>query len=155
MTQRKPKPIKTRRHGHPEHKPTEETRNEVSMHVVVGTPHERIAKAMGIGLSTLQKHYAEELATAADKANRAVAGTLFYKATVEKDTTAMIFWMKTRARWRETQEIDVKKETTFVFRAPPEAKDHEEWITQYGPKTIEAQPSQPSGPLNPALRRLS
>jgi hypothetical protein len=59
------------------------------MHVVVGTPHERIAKAMGIGLSTLQKHYREELDTAADKANKAVAGTLFHKATVEKDTTAI------------------------------------------------------------------
>lgn len=154
MTQRKTAAIKKPK-GQQPHVPTEETRADVSMHCLVGTPHERIAKAMGFSLDTLRKYYAEELATAADKANRAVAGTLFYKATVEKDTTAMIFWLKTRARWRETQEIDVKKETTFVFRAPPEAKDHEEWMNQYGPKTIEAQPSQPSGPLNPALRRLS
>ena len=154
MTQRKSKPIKPR--GHPEHKPTEASREEVYMHVVVGTPHERIAKAMGIGLSTLQKHYREELDTAADKANKAVAGTLFHKATVEKDTTAMIFWMKTRARWRETQEIDIKKETTFVIRAPEKVQDTQEWLKAYGPKTIEATAEPvPSGSPSPARKRLS
>ncbi len=111
------------------------------MHVVVGTPHERIAKAMGFSIDTLRKYYREELDTAADKANKAVAGTLFHKATVEKDTTAMIFWMKTRARWRETQEIDIKKETTFVIRAPEKITDTNEWLTKFGPKTIEHEPA--------------
>jgi DNA-binding transcriptional MocR family regulator len=154
MTQRKSTAIKSR--GHPEHKPTEETRRTVAMHVTVGITQERIAKAMGIGLSTLQKHYREELDTAADKANEAVANALFHQATVEKDTTAMIFWMKTRARWRETQEIDIKKETTFVFRGPDKVSDTEEWLNTFGPKSIESTAESPlSGSLNPARKRLS
>jgi hypothetical protein len=40
------------------------------------------------------------------RANASVGGALFNKAT-KGDTTAMIFWMKTRAGWREKQEIDM------------------------------------------------
>ncbi len=41
---------------------------------------------------------------ARDKANATIGGALFNKAKAG-DTTAMIFWLKTRARWRETVDI--------------------------------------------------
>lgn len=141
--------------GKPEHVPTDASRQLVNLHATIGTRQEIIASLIGIGVDTLVKHYRNELDQALAKANAAVGGALYRKA-MDGDTTAMIFWMKTRARWRETQEIDVKKETTYVFRAPEEAKDVNEWLTQYGPKTIEATAEPPlSGPRSPAHKRLS
>lgn len=92
--------------GRPSHEPTEESRKLVSMHATVGTNHETIAAIIGIDDKTLRKHYREELDHAMAKANAAVGGSLFIKATTG-DTSAMIFWMKTRAGWREKQEVDV------------------------------------------------
>jgi hypothetical protein len=39
------------------------------------------------------------------RANASVGGALFNKAT-KGDTAAMIFWMKTRAGWREKLEVE-------------------------------------------------
>ncbi len=50
---------------------------------------------------TMRKHFAKELDQGELKANVKVAQTLFKKA-ISGDTTSMIFWLKTRARWRES-----------------------------------------------------
>jgi hypothetical protein len=50
--------------------------------------------------NTLRKYFATELKTGLLKANTKIARRLFEKAD-GGDTTAMIFWLKTRARWRE------------------------------------------------------
>jgi hypothetical protein len=86
------------------HKPTDETRHIVRSHAIVGTPQENICTILGISLPTLHKHYREELDTARDKANAAIGGALYTKA-MSGDTASMIFWLKTRARWRETVDI--------------------------------------------------
>ena len=59
----------------------------------------------GIDDKTLRKYFRRELDTAATKANAKVAGTLYNKA-MEGDTTALIWWTKTRMRWSEKQEIE-------------------------------------------------
>lgn len=54
-----------------------------------------------ISEKTLRKHFAKELDLGELKANVKVAQTLFKKA-ISGDTTSMIFWLKTRARWKES-----------------------------------------------------
>lgn len=86
------------------HKPTDRTRLLVRQHAIVGTRQEAICAILGISVPTLLKHYRLELDNARDEANAAVGGALFTKAMLG-DTTAMIFWLKTRARWKETVDI--------------------------------------------------
>jgi len=83
------------------HEPTADTRQTVQLHTTVGTPQEDIARVLGIDAKTLRKHYRDELDLASAKANATIGGALFNKAK-QGDTAAMIFWMKTRAGWRET-----------------------------------------------------
>jgi hypothetical protein len=89
---------------HP-HDPTNEARQLVQLHATIGTPQEVIADILGIDAKTLRKHYRVELDQSMAKANAQIGGALFNKAK-GGDTAAMIFWMKTRAGWREKQEID-------------------------------------------------
>ena len=88
------------------HQPSKESRQLVQLHATIGTPQAVIADILGIDGKTLTKYYREELDQALARANASVGGALFNKAT-KGDTTAMIFWMKTRAGWREKQEIDL------------------------------------------------
>lgn len=84
-----------------EHEPTSEQRQLVQLHTTVGTTQETICRIVGIDLKTLRKHYRDELDLGKAKANAAIGGALFNKAK-GGDTTAMIFWMKTNAGWKET-----------------------------------------------------
>lgn len=85
------------------HLPTKATRDTVSLHALVGTPQTTIAKVLGIDAKTLRKNYRDELDYALAKANATIGGTLFNKAK-GGDTSAMIFWLKTRAGFREKAE---------------------------------------------------
>lgn len=87
------------------HEPTQEGRQLVQLHATIGTQHHTIADILGIDPKTLRKYYRDELDLASAKANATIGGALFNKAK-GGDTAAMIFWMKTRAGWRERQEID-------------------------------------------------
>ncbi len=90
----------------PEHEPTPAQRQLVQLHATIGTTQETIASILGIDPKTLRLHYREELDHASAQANATIGGALFNKAK-GGDTTAMIFWMKTRAQWRETNNLDV------------------------------------------------
>ena len=59
----------------------------------------------GIDEKTLRKHFRRELDTAAIKANAKIGGTLYNKA-INGDTTAAIWWSKTRMGWKEKSEIE-------------------------------------------------
>jgi hypothetical protein len=85
----------------PPHKPTEGTRAQVeALAGYLGLPQSEVAACLGITEKTLRKHYRAELAHATVRANATVAHALFQKA-VNGDTTAMIFWLKARAKWSE------------------------------------------------------
>jgi hypothetical protein len=101
--------------GRPPHKPTDATRQTVSLHATVGTRQEVIAEILGISTDSLQRHYRSELDTSREKANASVGGALFKKA-MSGDTASMIFWMKTRARWRET--VDISNEDGTLKSEP-------------------------------------
>lgn len=90
--------------GRPPHVPTDATRQTVQLHGMVGTRQEIIAEILGISVDSLQRHYRKELDLARDQANASVGGAL-YKKAMSGDTASMIFWLKTRARWRETVDI--------------------------------------------------
>jgi hypothetical protein len=89
----------------PPHEPTEAQRQLVQLHATIGTQQSVIADILGIDDKTLRKHYRSELDLARAKANATIGGALFNKAKAG-DTTAMIFWMKTQAGWRETNRVD-------------------------------------------------
>ncbi len=87
------------------HVPSKAQRDLVSLHATMGTTQATIADLLGIDDKTLRKHYRTELDHSLAKANATVGGVLFNKAKAG-DTTAMIFWLKTRAQWRDTTSID-------------------------------------------------
>jgi len=89
----------------PPHEPTEATRQTVQLHTMVGTNQTDIARVLDIDEKTLRKYYRDELDLAKSKANATIGGALFNKAK-NGDTAAMIFWMKTQAKWAERHELD-------------------------------------------------
>ena len=90
----------------PPHEPTRATRELVQLHTMVGTRQETIASIIGIDPKTLRKYYRDELDQSKAKANATIGGALFNKAK-SGDTTAMIFWMKTQAGWKENSETTI------------------------------------------------
>ena len=83
---------------------TEQNRRTVSAMTAYGIHREDIARAIGCSPETISKHYRHEIETSVAQANSKVAQRLFKVATEgtgKELVTAMIFWLKTRARWRE------------------------------------------------------
>ncbi|BAQ44386.1 hypothetical protein Maq22A_c04930 [Methylobacterium aquaticum] len=68
-----------------------------------GIPQDDIARVLKISPTTLRLHFRYELDVGATQANVMVAQSLFQKATGShpQAVTAAIFWLKTRARWKE------------------------------------------------------
>lgn len=93
--------------GRPEHKPTDKDRQMAETMSGYGVPQEGIAKAIGIDIKTLCKHYSDELLSGVTKANSAVAQSLYQKALGNDAgaVTAAIFWAKTRMGWKDTTHI--------------------------------------------------
>lgn len=84
----------------PTHKPTPELRTKVSNWAEVGTSHDVIALELGIHKETLYKYYRQELDDAPQRGVAKVANALYEKA-IKGDTVSMIFYLKTRGKWRE------------------------------------------------------
>lgn len=91
----------------PTFQPTDDQRRQVEHLAAFGIPVEQMvhlvfdAAGKAISENTLRKYFRTELGTGQVKANAKIARTLFEKAA-GGDTTAMIFWLKTRARWKES-----------------------------------------------------
>lgn len=88
----------------PVHQPTTEQRKQVETMAGFGITEDDIALSIGISAPTLRKHYRSELDLGHIKANSAVAQSLYKKALGDgaSAVTAAIFWLKTRAGWKET-----------------------------------------------------
>ena len=104
MPRKKPGPVP--------HKANEETRKSVEMMSAVGIPQADISGALKIDEKTLRKYYRDELDNASTKANAKVGGALFNKA-IGGDTSSMIWWSKTRMRWKETQVNEIAGDLTI------------------------------------------
>jgi hypothetical protein len=95
--------------GRPPHEPDVSYRKQVEALAGFGVPETDIARVIGIDPKTLRKYYRDELDTGHIKANAKVAENLFRKATGEgrESVVAAIFWLKTRARWKETSAHEI------------------------------------------------
>lgn len=100
--------METPKKNKPHHDPTDKTRAEVSALTSFGNTQEEIASYLGISVDTLARKYRDELDNALVRANAKVAAKLFRKATEDNDLTAIIFWLKTRAKWREKDDHNEK-----------------------------------------------
>lgn len=92
--------------GRPKFQPTGEQRKTVRAMVAYGVPLEQVASVIGIDRKTLSKHFPEEIANAAAEANAKVAQALYRQAVEQGNTTAQIFWLKTKAGWKETSHYE-------------------------------------------------
>ena len=101
----------------PAHVPDPTQRKQVEALAAYGIPEEDIARVIGIAPKTLRRRYREELDLGATKANAQVAGFLFNSAR-SGNVSAQIFWLKTRARWKEMPTAEPQAIT--VSWLPPE-----------------------------------
>src|SRR6476619_4772114 len=90
--------------GRRAHEPDPTSRRQVEAMAGYGVLEADIAGVIGVDPKTLRKHYRDELKNGHVKANAKVAENLYRKATGEgrESVIAAIFWLKTRAGWRET-----------------------------------------------------
>jgi hypothetical protein len=109
-----------------EHNPTDESRKLARTLSAVGITHEDIAGKIEISSDTLVKYYKKELADGRIDANAQIAKGLFEQAK-NGNTSAAIFWLKTRAGWKETKEVEIVDKTTerkfIIERASRDNKD--------------------------------
>lgn len=90
-----------KKRGQPPHKPTDENHQKVRKYSALGIPQESIAKQLKICVETLHKYYDDDIFMGQIDANASVAGSLFNNATKNNNVTAQIFWLKSRAKWKE------------------------------------------------------
>jgi len=79
---------------------TDAMRADVRRFAEIGTPYAVIARIMGMSVTTLKRRCRAELDAGVEVANARIALTLFETA-MNGNTTAMLWWEKTRAGRRE------------------------------------------------------
>src|SRR3990167_9612444 len=125
--------------GRKAHRPEPATRRQVEALAGYGVPEAEIAGVVAIDAKTLRKHYRSELDHGHTKANARVAENLYRKATGEgrEAVTAAIFWLKTRAGWKETVVQEANSVVRYVVRLPEPVADIDEWLHRHASRTIE------------------
>ena len=98
--------------GRRAHLPDPTSRRQAEAMAAFGIPETDIATVLDIDPKTLRKHYRHELSKGSIKANTKVAESLYKKALGDgaQSVTAAIFWLKTRAHWKETVVNEVQHE---------------------------------------------
>jgi hypothetical protein len=79
---------------------TDAVREKVRHLAGLGVAQDDIARIVGCAPKTLRKRLRAELDRGVAEANAMISGSLFAAAKAG-NITAQIFWLKTRARWRE------------------------------------------------------
>jgi hypothetical protein len=92
----------------PRWQPTAKEREQVSMMTAIGIAQPAICRILKVSEKTLRRACRFEIATGQAQANTQVGEALF-QAAVGGNVAAMIFWMKTRAGWKETITIEQSK----------------------------------------------
>lgn len=80
--------------------PSPEERRQVEHFVACGMTQEQIGLVLDKSTDSLQRHCRHELDAGLLKVNARVGARLFKKA-MDGDTASLIFWMKSRAGWKE------------------------------------------------------
>jgi len=86
--------------------PTADERRLVERLASKGFRYDEIALALrkGVSKSTLCRHFLQEMQRGRVIASLKVAETLYEKATVDRDTTALIWWTKTQMGWKAARD---------------------------------------------------
>src|SRR5688572_17315183 len=127
--------------GRRAHKPDPAQRRQVEAMAAYGIPEIDISAVLGVDPKTLRKHYRDELDMGETKANAQVAGFLFNSAR-SGNVSAQIFWLKTRARWRETP-VELKHSGSIGRRDLSELTD-EDLLNIIGSVATELQAEPPA-----------
>ena len=109
-----------------------ETVREKVRHLAgVGMRQDDIARLVGCAPKTLRKRCRDDLDRGVAEANAVVSGSLF-AAAKGGNVVAQIFWLKTRARWREgaapdgtMSETNGEPKSEVVLVLPDNARDCE------------------------------
>jgi hypothetical protein len=98
--------------GQQPHVPTDETRRKAWFMAATGVPQIKIGRSIGISDRTLSEYYRRELDLGMPEANTTVAKNRYRIATgtSPQAASAAMFWLKTRAGWRETGPPDEEGE---------------------------------------------
>ena len=114
-----------------------------------GVPEADIACVLDLDPKTLRKHYRSELDKGHIKATTKVAENLYRKAIGEgrEAVTAAIFWLKTRAGWKETVVQESSAVVRYVVRLPEPVADIDEWLRRSTCRTIEHEAAESVGPF--------
>jgi len=109
---------------------TEALREKVRHLAGLGVPQDDVATIIGCAPKTLRLRFREDLDRGAAEANATIAGCLFLAAKAG-NPTAMIFWLKTRARWRERTAVAEAapaadgEPNSEILLLPDNCRDHE------------------------------
>ena len=107
--------------GRPKFEITEEVLASTETLMAKGLTKEQCAGMLGISVSTFMLHQAEnsEFSDAIKRGEAmgidAVTNALFENATVKKDNTAIIFYLKNRAGWVDKSETKIQEEKTITL----------------------------------------
>jgi hypothetical protein len=121
-----------------------------------GIPEADIARVMEIDPKTLRRHYRAELDTGHVKANSRMAENLYKKAMGDgpQAVTATIFWLKTRARWKETTVAEVSITNDPLTKLLEDIADRGRRIHDRDPvQVVDAEPMPSSAPAMPLPAR--
>jgi hypothetical protein len=105
------------------HQPDPGLRRQVETMSAYGIPEYEVSRVVGIDPKTLRKHYRDELDLGTTKANAQVAGFLFNSAR-NGNVSAQIFWLKTRARWRDAP-VELRHSGAIATRDLSKLSDEE------------------------------
>lgn len=111
------------------HQPTDKTRAQVAALASFGITQVKVAKYLDISEPTLTKYYRKELDCALIDKTVMVANALYTNAVENNNVTAQIFFLKTRAGWREVDrdttedKPDIGKIQIEVINGKGEVKD--------------------------------
>ena len=107
--------------GSPKFEINEDVLSKTENLMAKGLTKEQCAGMLGVSVSTFMLHQAEnsEFSEAIKRGQASgidqVTNALFENATVEKDNTAIIFYLKNRAGWVDKQEIQSTVEQRHVI----------------------------------------
>ena len=91
---------------HKRYEPSERDRKLVELATALGGTQQQIASSLKITRPTLIKYFRKELDDGLFNANLSVGMNLYRKA-MSGDNTCMLFWLKCRAGWRETDRLEL------------------------------------------------
>ena len=99
---------------------THAMREKVRYFAGLGGRQDDIARMIGCAPKTLRKRFRDKLDLGVAEANATVCGYLFAAAKAG-NVTAQIFWLKTRAHWRERTAADAQEADAQAPRADADA----------------------------------